>query len=434
MSDSRDGRNERQLQDRMRMMVENGYQVDPETLYRLANNNPAGFGDMSGVAPGTALTPEQVQQMFSTFQAGKYTDGSESMTLQQYLADPRSAIRSENGQYVYRPEAMQGDFMAKDQESFLESFGPFALAAGLMGGLPMATAMGAFGAGGAAGAGSGGLGGASLGAEELFTGLNSLVPGGSGVAEAIAAGAGGAGANMGGSLAADEFLNTMSNFVPGGSGAAEAAAAVGAGAGAASGAGTAASALSKFLGIDQGTLDMIGKGLGLGLGVYGANQQADASKDLFDQYMGMGAPYRAELQNLNANPSSFYSSPIFQGALQQGSDALSRSLSAKVGNPILNPTALQSLQDYTTKGSLDAYNNRWNQLASAGQLGVSQAAPLGQQSNQAQGTVYNAFGAGLQSLLGNQRDYTGELIDLARQRESNRSSSGNTYNLPGWGP
>jgi hypothetical protein len=184
--------------------------------------------------------------------------------------------------------------------------------------------------------------------------------------------------------------------------------------------------------VDSSTLDLIGKGLGLGLGVYGADKQADAAKDLASQYMGMGAPYRAELANLNANPSSFYGSDIFQGALQQGSDALSRSLSAKVGNPILNPTALQEMQNYTTRGSLDAFNTRWNQLASAGQLGVSQAAPLGQQANAASGNTYNALGAGLQSVFGNQRDYAAEFMDLLNKRESRVGSgqSGNVFNLP----
>jgi hypothetical protein len=184
--------------------------------------------------------------------------------------------------------------------------------------------------------------------------------------------------------------------------------------------------------VDSSTLDLIGKGLGLGLGVYGSNKQADAAKDLASQYMGMGAPYRAELANLNANPSSFYGSDIFQGALQQGSDALSRSLSAKVGNPILNPTALQEMQNYTTRGSLDAFNTRWNQLASAGQLGVSQAAPLGQQANAASGNTYNALGAGLQSVFGNQRDYAAEFMDLLNKRESRVGSgqSGNVFNLP----
>lgn len=193
-------------------------------------------------------------------------------------------------------------------------------------------------------------------------------------------------------------------------------------------AGTAASALSSLLkqaGIDAspGMLDLIGKGLGLGLGVYGANQQANSTEDLYNRFFDLGAPYRASLASLEANPEGFYSSPMVQGALQQGSDALSRSLSAKVGNPILNPTAMQEMQNFTTRGLLDAYNNRFSQLSSAGQLGVSQAAPLGVQSSNAQSGVYNALGAGASSLFGNQRDYTGELLDLLKSRSSLGSTS-----------
>jgi hypothetical protein len=168
--------------------------------------------------------------------------------------------------------------------------------------------------------------------------------------------------------------------------------------------------------VDPSTLDILGKLLGTGLGVYGANKQAESAEGLFNKFFQMGAPYRTSLQQLNENPESFYSSPMVQGALQQGSDALSRSLSAKVGNPILNPTALQEMQNYTTRGLLDAYGNRWNQLSSAGQLGVSQSAPLGLQANAAQGNVYNALGAGLGSVFNNQRDYTGELLDILRGR------------------
>lgn len=223
-------------------------------------------------------------------------------------------------------------------------------------------------------------------------------------------------ANSAGTVPVSSLPNLPSSGAGGGSG----------GAGGASNPATQAtgSALSKFLkdnlGIEvgSGALGLLGDLLGTGLGVYGANKQAESMEDLYDKFLGLGKPYRDALSQLNANPSSFYSSPIVQGALQQGSDALSRSLSAKVGNPILNPTALQEMQNYTSRGLLDAYNNRWNQLASAGQLGVSQAAPLGVRSADAQSGVYDALGAGLGSVFGNQRDYAGELMDILRGRNN----------------
>ena len=147
-------------------------------------------------------------------------------------------------------------------------------------------------------------------------------------------------------------------------------------------------------------LQVLSKGGSAVLGLAGASQQAGAQKDLANEWLNLGAPYRASLAELNANPQSFYSSPMFQGALQQGSDALSRSLSAKVGNPILNPTALQEMQNYTTKGSLDQYNNRFAQLANAGQLGLGPAATFSGQAANSTGNIYNAAGAGLQSVFG----------------------------------
>lgn len=205
---------------------------------------------------------------------------------------------------------------------------------------------------------------------------------------------------------------TAANTVPTGT------AATGAGAGAGS---TASSALSRILGGNASTQDYLslaGQLGSLGLGVYGANQQANATSDLYDRFFSLGAPYRQSLAALEANPQGFYSSPMVQGALQQGSDALSRSLSAKVGNPILNPTALQEMQNFTTRGLLDAYNNRFSQLASAGQLGVSQSAGLGSQAAASQSGIPNALGAGLSSVFGKEQDYAQQVLDLLKNRSS----------------
>jgi hypothetical protein len=132
MSDSRDAKNARQLENRIATMNASGYgQLDPEMVYRLAINNPAGFGDMSTTAPGTVLPASAVDQAFATFKAGAYDDGSERLTLDEFVADPRSAIKVQDGRYVYRPDLATGDFPSKDRESLMESLGafPFVLAA-----------------------------------------------------------------------------------------------------------------------------------------------------------------------------------------------------------------------------------------------------------------------------------------------------------------
>lgn len=182
---------------------------------------------------------------------------------------------------------------------------------------------------------------------------------------------------------------------------------------------TASGLIKQLTGADvsPGMLDLIGKLGSTALGVYGSNQQADATKDLYNRFFDLGAPYRASLASLEADPNSFYNSDIVKGAIQQSSDAMANSLSMR-GNPANNPGALQEIQKNTTRGLLDAYNNRFSQLASAGQLGVGQSAALGTNAVSSQGGLTNALGAGLQSVLGNQRDYAGDFLDILRNRSS----------------
>jgi len=58
------------------------------------------------------------------------------------------------------------------------------------------------------------------------------------------------------------------------------------------------------------------------------------------------------------------------------------------------------MQNYTTQGLLGQLNQRRNFLAGAGGLGVNQAAPLGAQAAQGQGNVFNALGAGVNTVFG----------------------------------
>lgn len=320
--------------------------------------------------------------------------------------------------------------------------------AGIGGMLPLLLAGGIGAAGAAAGFGLGGLGssagalggpGAGGAMSALESGLGAYTNFGAGTAGAVGGGAGA----LGGLDALEAGLGAYTNLgspVAGGVGAlggpgtggAMDALEAGLTSGASTPAGTllpaatgtgtasqAGSALSRILGGNASTQDYLslaGQLGSLGLGVYGANQQANATSDLYDRFFSLGAPYRQSLAALEANPQGFYQSPMVQGALQQGSDALSRSLSAKVGNPILNPTALQEMQNYTTRGLLDAYNNRFSQLASAGQLGVSQSAGLGSQAAASQSGVPNALGAGLSSVFGKEQDYAQQVFDLLKNR------------------
>lgn len=151
MSDSQDAKNERRLQQRIQAMRAGGYSaIDEETLYRLAVDSPAGFsfGDSTALpwAPGTVLTPQQAQQVVSRIALPGHYVGGDGMTMEKYLSDPRSAIKVEGGQYVYRPEAAKGDFESIDRESLMESLGafPFVLSAFAA---PFAASLGVIGPG-----------------------------------------------------------------------------------------------------------------------------------------------------------------------------------------------------------------------------------------------------------------------------------------------
>jgi hypothetical protein len=161
---------------------------------------------------GTVVSAEEFAQLIGGFKPGHYV-GVDTLTPQQYLADPRAAIKVEGDRFVYRPELAVGDFESIDRESLMESLGAFPFV------------LSAFAAPFAASLGAASLGGASVGAEEFFAGMNSLVPGGTGVSEAIAASNVAASLN-GASVGAEELFSSLNEFVPGGKGVAEAAAAM----------------------------------------------------------------------------------------------------------------------------------------------------------------------------------------------------------------
>lgn len=124
MSDRQDQKNELKFLSRVDNLRNNGYNLDQSTLERLANNMPASWSNMDRVAPGTALSQQQLNEFWTAFKKGKFVDGSENLSFEQYLNDPRSPLKVENGQVVWRPEKMQGDFQGKDLESFMDVISP----------------------------------------------------------------------------------------------------------------------------------------------------------------------------------------------------------------------------------------------------------------------------------------------------------------------
>ena len=83
-----------------------------------------------------------------------------------------------------------------------------------------------------------------------------------------------------------------------------------------------------------------------------SHQQAEAFSNMSDQFLGMGAPYREQLLNLQNDPTSYLNSPAVTGAVQGGTDALARSLSVG-GNPAGSGSALAEIQRYATNEQLN---------------------------------------------------------------------------------
>lgn len=167
------------------------------------------------------------------------------------------------------------------------------------------------------------------------------------------------------------------------------------------GAGTAKTAFDSLKQIldNGGSVDdwlrLGGAALPGALQAFGNYQSGQSLKDLasqqkgqFDEFKAMGAPYRGRLADLYADPSKFLTSPEVTTSVDQGTNALARALSAKVGNPIENPTALSELQNYSANqlfgrlgqekerlagfGGLTAFNQ-----SAAGAPGMTQLAQLG---------------------------------------------------------
>lgn len=129
------------------------------------------------------------------------------------------------------------------------------------------------------------------------------------------------------------------------------------------------------------------------LGVLGSANQANAYQNQAEWAKGIGDPYRNLLSQSYANPMGYLSSPEVTGAVQQGTDALSRSLSMG-GNPIGSGGALQKIQDYATNQQLDRLGQYRSQLGGFGGLNAinasiptSAAAAIG-----ARGNIWNAGG------------------------------------------
>jgi len=171
------------------------------------------------------------------------------------------------------------------------------------------------------------------------------------------------------------------------------------------------SLIKSLFGTDDATsasiASMLGKLGAAGLGAYASNQQSNALAEQAAKFAEFGAPYRQQLASLQSDPGSFLSSPRVTSAVDQGTSAMARALSARDGNPTGSGRALQELQNYSTNQLYGQLTNRENQLANFGGLSnFNAAAPSANLASvQQTGNMYNAIGAGINDIFNPQPTY-----------------------------
>lgn len=160
-----------------------------------------------------------------------------------------------------------------------------------------------------------------------------------------------------------------------------------------------------------------------GLGVLGANKQADAFKEASDKYFGLGAPYR---DRLNASYGTGFDltkeDPQFKNALNTSADTVLRRLSANEGNPFDNPGGTAEAMRYVTGSTyLPQLNTYRSQLGSFGGLGVNTAGTMDATKASTSGGLYDALGYGLGQLTGSGTNTT---LDQLLKKMSGTSGYG----------
>ena len=165
----------------------------------------------------------------------------------------------------------------------------------------------------------------------------------------------------------------------------------------------ATAAINSALGTNLTDADLgrILTGVGqAGLGYLGSQEQADAYRDVSNQYMNLGAPYRGLLENSYRQNFDLMNQPGYGDAFERSADIATRAVSANRGNPYGNPTAMAEIQNQLwSQNYLPALSNYRGSLMQAGGMGLntSGAASLG--AAQQTGGAYDALGYGLGTIF-----------------------------------
>lgn len=153
-----------------------------------------------------------------------------------------------------------------------------------------------------------------------------------------------------------------------------------------------------------------------GLGIAGSKNVANKYDSMANRFEGYGADYRTRLAGLYNDPNSFLQSQAVQAPVQQGTDALARSLSIH-GNPAGSPAAMGELQNYASNqlfGKLGQEKDRLAQLSGIPQYAA--AAPgAASKAADAAGGQYTAAGYGLDQAMNPQDNSLASFLKQLKQ-------------------
>lgn len=261
-----------------------------------------------------------------------------------------------------------------------------------LGNTPVQMPDASLGSGIKAGATNGTVGGGELGGG-VTPGTTAGGIGGGALGTGLAAGAAGA---TGTALAQGSFASENAYPVPGGQSGAAAPSPVTTGATSAA----TSSALSRILDGTASTADwtsILGTAGATGLGIYGANEQANKLKEIADRYYATGAPSRARYEGSFDPNFKVTDIPGYSQALDTTTDTLLRKASPG-GNPAGNPSVLSEIAKYVTGNvALPTIQNYRTQNANTGGYSSFNTAAPTTATNaiNAGGNVYGDLGYGI---------------------------------------
>ena len=174
------------------------------------------------------------------------------------------------------------------------------------------------------------------------------------------------------------------------------------GGGGAAASGTALSRIIDGTASNSDWAQVLGTGVATGLGMFGANQQANSLEGIMNRVAAERKPFLDAGTNWLQNPTRYV-----EGPGQAMVDANLRRLSASHGNPISSPTAL----GIASQAGLQDWRNAWSTAGNLGLGGQDIRANLGTGAARSEADIWGNLAGGVSDLINPRKS----LADLMRE-------------------